>query len=67
MRVAGKKGKGSIAMVTACSPNMRDTADLSVKINTRYARLQGYSFYEYTDVMVPRRMVTWNKVQVVLK
>ena len=67
VRVAGKKGKGTIAMVTACSPNMRDTADLSVKINTAYAKPRGYSFYEYTDVMVPRRMVTWNKVQVLLK
>ena len=43
--------------VTAGTPNLRGTSDLSAELNARYARTRGYAFYQYHDSMVPKHMV----------
>lgn len=66
MRVAPLTPNGGVAMVTAGTTNLVRTSSLSSELNMRYARLQGYAFYQYHDVMVPKYMVTWNKVRVLI-
>lgn len=66
LRVAATVPSGGIAMVTAGTPNLIQTSSLSAELNMRYASLHGYAFYQYHDVMVPRYMVTWNKVRVLM-
>ena len=66
MRVAPLTHIGGIAMVTAGTTNLVRTSSLSSELNMRYARLHGYAFYQYHDVMVPKYMVTWNKVRVLI-
>jgi hypothetical protein len=53
-------------MVTAGTQNLAPTSDLSSELNAKYAEIRGYSFYVYKDIMVPKRIVTWNKVRVVM-
>ena len=55
-----------IALVTAGTPNLVSVSDLSAELNSRYALAHGYAFYQYHDSMVPRHIVTWNKVRVLL-
>lgn len=55
-----------IALVTAGTPNLERVSDLSADLNARYASTRGYAFYQYHDSMVPRHIVTWNKVKVLL-
>ena len=66
IRVASNETKGGVAMVTAGTQNLAPTSDLSSELNAKYAEIRGYSFYVYKDIMVPKRIVTWNKVRVVM-
>ena len=66
MRVAAPTPIGGVAMVMAGTSNLIKTSDLSSELNMRYARMHGYAFYQYHDVMVPKYMVTWNKVRVLM-
>ena len=66
IRVASNVTKGGVAMVTAGTQNLAPTSDLSSELNAKYAEIRGYSFYVYKDIMVPKRIVTWNKVRVVM-
>jgi hypothetical protein len=66
LRVAAVMPIGGIAMVTAGTSNLVKTSSLSAELNMRYARMRGYAFYQYHDVMVPKYMVTWNKVRVLM-
>lgn len=66
MRLASLSSIGGIAMVTAGTSNLIKVSSLSAELNMRYARMHDYAFYQYHDVMVPKYMVTWNKVRVLM-
>lgn len=57
---------GGIAMVTASTPNLINTTTISAELNTKYAETHGYAFYQYPDTMVPKHIITWNKIRVLM-
>ena len=65
-RVASTKSTGGIALVMAGTQNLFRTSNISVDLNAKYAKMHDYAMYQYDDVMVPKHIVTWNKVLVML-
>ena len=66
LRTGPATGAGGIAIVTASTPNLVNSTTISAALNIKYAEMHGYAFYQYRDTMVPKHIITWNKVRVLM-
>mmetsp|Transcript_13115 Transcript_13115/g.52871 ORF Transcript_13115/g.52871 Transcript_13115/m.52871 type:complete len:420 (+) Transcript_13115:505-1764(+) len=66
LRTGPTTGTGGIAIVTASTPNLVNSSAISADLNIKYAERHGYAFYQYRDTMVPKHIITWNKVRVLM-
>lgn len=56
-----------IAVVTLGTPNMNNMLIHSRRNHVHYCSKHGYDYIYYNDSLVPREIVTWNKIYVIKK